>query len=279
MATKPHHVSFHANIVSLTLDSSVFRRVVFTTGRTQIVTQTLDPGEEIGAETHDHTEQILFCVAGRGEVVLNGVHSPFVPGDVVVVPPGVRHNFVNTGRQRLRLFTVYAPPNHLPGRVHATKEEAEADVEDEAVESGRASGSPPDAKRIARVKDRLVGNIAGHAIWLVSGRTVRDTLDVDFTTGGNPGRYVYVPDGEIWIEASMSPADVAATIVHELVELAKMLGDHESYDAAHDDANVVEKEARARLRGRSKEHRRTAPKTREQAVAWARRFLRPSSVE
>lgn len=50
----------------------------------------------------------------------------------MVVTPGVRHNFLNTGTEPLRLFTVYAPANHIDGRIHETKAAADADDEDEA---------------------------------------------------------------------------------------------------------------------------------------------------
>jgi mannose-6-phosphate isomerase-like protein (cupin superfamily) len=64
--------------------------------------------------------------------MLNGETYPIKPGDVVVVTPGTRHNFKNTGSEALKLATVYAPPNHIDGRVHHTKADADADEEDEA---------------------------------------------------------------------------------------------------------------------------------------------------
>jgi mannose-6-phosphate isomerase-like protein (cupin superfamily) len=45
---------------------------------------------------------------------------------LVLVPAGTRHNVVNTGSSDLRLYTVYAPPQHAPGTVHRTKAEADA---------------------------------------------------------------------------------------------------------------------------------------------------------
>ena len=53
------------------------------------------------------------------------------PGDVVVVTSGTKHNFVNTGTVPLKIYTVYAPPNHIDGRVHKTKEDADKDTLDE----------------------------------------------------------------------------------------------------------------------------------------------------
>jgi len=49
-----------------------------------------------------------------------------------VVTPGTRHNFINTGKEPWKIYTVYAPPNHIDGRVHKTKADADADQEDES---------------------------------------------------------------------------------------------------------------------------------------------------
>ena len=116
-----------------------------------------------------------------------------------------------------------------------------------------------------KLRDRVIGELEGHAVWLVAGRVVRDCVDVDFTTGGNPERYRYVPRGEIWIEATMSPADVAATIVHECVEIVAMRAGNR-YGPAHEVANVAERAARRELLG-------DAPRSRDDAVRWAHTFL------
>jgi mannose-6-phosphate isomerase-like protein (cupin superfamily) len=92
----------------------------------------IPPGGEIGEETHAHVEQTLFFLSGSGKVILDGAESDISAGDVVVVTPGTRHNFLNTGTEPLKVYTIYAPPNHIDGRVHATKADADADTEDEA---------------------------------------------------------------------------------------------------------------------------------------------------
>ncbi|OGH88391.1 MAG: hypothetical protein A2537_00830, partial [Candidatus Magasanikbacteria bacterium RIFOXYD2_FULL_36_9] len=84
-------------------------------------------------ETHKFTEQTLFFLSGVGEAIINGELHPIVSGDVVVVTPNTKHNFKNTGSEDLKIFTTYAPPNHIDGRVHRTKAEADADVADEAI--------------------------------------------------------------------------------------------------------------------------------------------------
>ena len=67
-------------------------------------------------------------VLGKGEAVLGGNQKSEVEaGRMVVVPAGMKHNFVNTGRTPLKLYTIYAPPEEPEGLVHKTKAEAEAD--------------------------------------------------------------------------------------------------------------------------------------------------------
>jgi mannose-6-phosphate isomerase-like protein (cupin superfamily) len=63
--------------------------------------------------------------------VLAGVEHICSAGDVVIVSPGVKHNFINKGEEVVKLYTVYAPANHIDGRVHATKTDADTDIEDE----------------------------------------------------------------------------------------------------------------------------------------------------
>jgi len=124
-------MSYQTNIVQKTEANANFREVLFTGARSQLVVMHIPPGGEIGMETHEHVEQALFFLSGTGKAILNGVESRVQAGDAVVVTPGTRHNVVNDGREPLRIYTIYAPPNHIDGRVHATKSIADADVADE----------------------------------------------------------------------------------------------------------------------------------------------------
>jgi mannose-6-phosphate isomerase-like protein (cupin superfamily) len=126
-------MSYHTNIIKDTRENENFRRVLFTGKNSQLVVMNIPPGGEVGKETHVYTEQTLFFLSGTGEGELGDKKFPIVPGDVVVVVPGVEHNFRNTGTEALKIYTVYAPPNHIDGRVHATKADADADTADEAV--------------------------------------------------------------------------------------------------------------------------------------------------
>lgn len=133
-------MSYQGDIAKVTQDNQDFRRVVFTGKNSQLVVMSIPPGGDVGAETHKYTEQTLFFLSGTGEGELNGSKFPIGPGDVVVVVPGTEHNFWNTGTEALKLYTVYAPPNHIDGRIQATKADADADTADEAV------GETPPAK-------------------------------------------------------------------------------------------------------------------------------------
>lgn len=114
------------DIVQAARDNDAFRREVITGEHEQVVVMTIPPGGEIGEEVHGDTDQVLAFVDGTGEAVLDGETSRIGPNDLVFVRAGTRHNFVNTGDQPLRLLTIYAPPEHEPGTVHQTKEEADA---------------------------------------------------------------------------------------------------------------------------------------------------------
>jgi mannose-6-phosphate isomerase-like protein (cupin superfamily) len=122
---------YQANVVSATRANQDFRCVLFTGERSQLVVMSIPPGGEVGEERHDHVEQTLFCLSGTGAVILDGARSPFGEGDVVVVTPRTQHNFINTGSEPLKIYTIYAPPNHIDGRVHHTKADADADQADE----------------------------------------------------------------------------------------------------------------------------------------------------
>ncbi|HYU82433.1 MAG TPA: cupin domain-containing protein [Candidatus Polarisedimenticolia bacterium] len=104
--------------------NTFFRRVLFTAEKSQLVVMSLLPSEEIGTEIHDG-DQLLYAVKGEGVAVINGAREPFEKGAILCVPAGAPHNVINTGERPLKLFTIYAPPQHAPGTIHATKADAE----------------------------------------------------------------------------------------------------------------------------------------------------------
>jgi mannose-6-phosphate isomerase-like protein (cupin superfamily) len=115
---------FNKDIIALTKENTDFRREVLTEKHSQVVLMSVEPGDDIGEETHK-VDQVLVFVLGKGEAVLNGRKSAVEANSMVVVPAGTKHNFINTGRSPLKLFTIYAPPEEEPGTVHKTKAEAE----------------------------------------------------------------------------------------------------------------------------------------------------------
>lgn len=120
----------HKDIVELTKQNDWFRREVITGTHSQVMLMCIKPGEEIGEETHD-VDQTLVFVTGTGEAIIEGVSEAFDEGDLFFVPAGTKHNFKNTGEELLKLFTVYAPNEHVAGTNHQTKEDAENDPNEE----------------------------------------------------------------------------------------------------------------------------------------------------
>lgn len=116
----------HHTIATEAEKSPDFRRVLWTGKNTQLVIMTIPAGGEIGEETHEDIDQILTFVSGTGKAIVSGSEKNVAQGDLVVVPAGTKHNFVNTGENPLILYTVYGPPEHADGAVHKTKEEADA---------------------------------------------------------------------------------------------------------------------------------------------------------
>ena len=119
---------FVKDIEGLAVKNLEFRQVLYTAKHCQLVVMALKPKEEIGMEVHK-LDQFFRVEEGSGEVVLDGVHTPIRDGFAVVVPAGTTHNIINTGTVPMKLYTLYAPPNHRDGVVHLTRADALADKE------------------------------------------------------------------------------------------------------------------------------------------------------
>ncbi len=117
------------NIEQAALKNEYFREVLYTDPRVQLVVMTLKPGEDIGEEVHQ-LDQFIRVEKGSGQAVLDGVAHDISDGFAVIVPTGVKHNIINGAGEPMKLYTLYAPPNHKPGTIHKTKAEAEADEEE-----------------------------------------------------------------------------------------------------------------------------------------------------
>jgi mannose-6-phosphate isomerase-like protein (cupin superfamily) len=115
------------NIEEKSLENTNFREVLFTGPHAQLVVMALQPGEEIGLETHDDVDQFIRVEAGHGTAVLDGKQLALEDGSAVVIPAGTQHNIVNSSKtDPLKLYTIYSPPEHPDGTVHKTKAEADA---------------------------------------------------------------------------------------------------------------------------------------------------------
>ncbi len=119
-------MKFNSDIAALAQQNEYFRREVVTGTYNQVVVMSIPPGSEIGEETHSDRDQVLVFVSGEGNAILNGESQPVAANSLCFVPAGTKHNFVNTGTSALKLYTVYAPPEHEPGTIHKTKAEADA---------------------------------------------------------------------------------------------------------------------------------------------------------
>jgi len=112
------------NIEEVTKNNNNFRQVLYTSKFSQLVVMSLLPGEDIGAEIHEGNDQFFRIEAGRGEVMIDGVVHQVEDDFAIVIPAGADHNIINTGSEPLKLYTIYSPPEHKDGTVHATKAEA-----------------------------------------------------------------------------------------------------------------------------------------------------------
>jgi mannose-6-phosphate isomerase-like protein (cupin superfamily) len=119
---------FVGNIEKLSEENETFRTVLYTAGNCQLVLMSINVGEEIGSETHK-LDQFFRVERGEGKAVLDGAATAISAGFAVLVPAGTAHNIINTGTEALKLYTLYAPPNHRDGVVHATRADALADHE------------------------------------------------------------------------------------------------------------------------------------------------------
>ncbi len=120
-------MGYVTNIEKDSLDNENFRKVLYTAKNSQLVLMSLKPKEDIGSEVHQ-LDQFIRVEKGNGKSVLNGKEYEISDGSAIVIPAGTEHNIINTSEtEEMKLYTVYSPPNHKDGVIHATKENAMAD--------------------------------------------------------------------------------------------------------------------------------------------------------
>jgi mannose-6-phosphate isomerase-like protein (cupin superfamily) len=120
------------NMEEATTGNTYFREVLFTGATMQLTVMSLKPGEEIGVEMHDHLDQFIRVESGRATLTMGAskdevAETHELEADrAAIVPGGTWHNVINNGDQELKLYSIYAPPEHPDRTVHRTKEDADA---------------------------------------------------------------------------------------------------------------------------------------------------------
>lgn len=111
---------FITNIETATLENEDYRRVLYTARNSQLVLMCLQPGDEIGEEVHE-LDQFIRFESGTGTVLMGDVSHDVSAEYAVLIPAGMRHNVINAGAVPLKLYSLYAPPEHRDQVVHASK--------------------------------------------------------------------------------------------------------------------------------------------------------------
>lgn len=127
-----------------TVENATFRTVLYTGTHLQLTVMSLQPGESVGWEMHDHLDQFLRIERGTGTLRLGTSADDIAEEHTVaddwamIVPAGTWHDVINTGDDELKLYSVYGPPDHPDGTVHATKADADADEAEESAHDHHA---------------------------------------------------------------------------------------------------------------------------------------------
>lgn len=118
---------FVLDIEDATEDNNNFRTTIWTGTHMQLTLMSIDVGDDIGLERHTGIDQFLRIEEGEGLVLMGDDQNNLnfrrrVDDDyAVLVPAGKWHNLVNTGSKPLKLYSIYAPPEHARGTIHRTK--------------------------------------------------------------------------------------------------------------------------------------------------------------
>lgn len=123
------------DIITQTQDNTDYRKVIATGADSQLVLMSLAPGEDIGEEVYGEIDQITVVVDGTGKLEIPGEEDDAVEvGDLIFTPAGVQHNIINDSEGDLKLYTIYAPPEHEPGEVLEKQEEDLSEIEQEELD-------------------------------------------------------------------------------------------------------------------------------------------------
>ena len=121
---------FVININKAAKQNNTFRTALWTGTHLQVTLMSLGVGEDIGLEIHSDVDQFLRIEQGQGIVQmgknkrdLNFIRNVY-DDSIIIIPAGTWHNLTNTGNIPLKLYSIYAPPNHPFETVHVTKADA-----------------------------------------------------------------------------------------------------------------------------------------------------------
>lgn len=124
---------FVVNMEKITEQNNTYRTALWTGEHLQLTLMSINVGEDIGLEIHPDTDQFIRIEEGQGIVKMGDTKDRLTMQAHVYedcaffVPAGKWHNLINTGRIPIKLYSIYAPPHHPHGTVHATRDIAEAD--------------------------------------------------------------------------------------------------------------------------------------------------------
>ncbi len=123
---------FVVNIDRITKLNPNYRTALWTGDHLQLTLMSIKPGGDIGLEVHPNLDQFIRIESGNATVRMGrsrndlAVQRSIDSNYAVIVPAGTWHNIINTGRSPLKLYSIYAPPQHPYGTIQETKEIAEA---------------------------------------------------------------------------------------------------------------------------------------------------------
>ncbi|GAB6137957.1 cupin domain-containing protein [Halanaerobaculum tunisiense] len=122
---------FVVNIEEATKQNDYYRIALWTGEHLQLTLMSINAGDDIGLELHPNLDQFIRIEKGRGIVRMGDrkkqldFEAKVYDGYAIFIPAGKWHNLINAGRTPLKLYSIYAPPEHPRGTVHETKEDAE----------------------------------------------------------------------------------------------------------------------------------------------------------
>jgi mannose-6-phosphate isomerase-like protein (cupin superfamily) len=109
------------NIDKETNNNTNYRKVLFTAEKLQLVLMNIQPGDEIGEETHADGDQFIRIEQGRCKVILNDEEYIAETDSGIIIKANVKHNIINIGSEELKIYSIYCPPEHMDGLVQVNK--------------------------------------------------------------------------------------------------------------------------------------------------------------